>query len=521
MTKKQLYNALGITGIMLLAFIIYFKHWRYGLPMHWFVDEIITYNGVNGMIGGGIETPLVFNYPHLTFYLGYIAYKFFSLFTVIDDLNFFLRVIICGIALLSNICMFFTARLITGKDFYGFIALLISVFSLYPFEYLYYTGPDVMLYAVANVVFLVALHIYYAEEDLALKLYPLIGILIGLATSAKYHGILLGALWLTIHIEKGYIKDIRNNLKFIASCFLIVVSFALCNWKIFLDPTGFIDGFVFNFKHYAMEKNQGVEHNIPVLGYFETWVMYGFGLVGSIIFMVGIWYCLKNKSRRRLAITLLTVPVIIFIVLCRYRIVLGRNISQIAPVYHLFIMFGVMAIAELFHKYKIAGHIPIVLVGLLSLINIIYMVYINGYKDSYTYIENWIAENIEDGATIYLDNGAYDPVVDSTKYNICSTGPELSNRVPTLQEGEYYITSGLTYYRYIQQNDFYFLQSGYLYPEDAEFYYEKVNNLECVEEAESFCTTFGTNFRLKYLDIFSKNHDKFFAGPTIKVYTAK
>ena len=53
------------------------------------------------------------------------------------------------------------------KKFYmGFFRLL-SVFSLYGYAYLYYTGPDTMIYTIANVILFLGCLIYRGSSGTA------------------------------------------------------------------------------------------------------------------------------------------------------------------------------------------------------------------------------------------------------------------------------------------------------------------------------------------------------------------
>lgn len=516
--KMSLQKEKFILCIFVFAFIIYSFHWKFELPNYPFVDETLITNPVLDMLKS-IYAPLPFTYPHLAMYVGYFAYKIVSLFINIESFYYyyFIRIIICGTALLSNLCMYFAGKRITGRKRYGYICLLISLFSFYQFDYLWYSGPDVMLYAVSNVIFLVAIEMYYLEDEMkALKLYPVIAILIGLAMSAKYHGVLLGALWLSVHVAKGYFKDFQKNKVFLGNCFLIVASFLICNWKIFMDPKGFITGFAFNFTHYAAG-HIGIEHNIPLLGYVEAWILCGFGLFGAIIFVFGIIYCFRHKDYKKLSVVLLVVPVIVLFVLSRSVITLGRNIALIMPVFYFFEMLGIFAIeAEFIHKPRTGAVFSTALIILMVTANISGMIYMDGFEDSLEYMENWIADNIEAGSTIYV--GGYCPVVDKNVYDVRVIGYV----VPKLGVNEYYIDSSYGIGRYLQQKDYYFCKGDYMYPDLAEDYKAAISNLQLVCSAQTaFDACMHNDFRLKYVDFLTKSHDSYFKGPTLNLYRGK
>ena len=73
-----------------------------------------------------------------------------------------------------------------------------------------------MIYTIANVILFLGCLIYKdTQEDRVVYVwYPLIAVCIGLATAAKYHGILFGIFWLALHISRKYWKSYRNNFLF-------------------------------------------------------------------------------------------------------------------------------------------------------------------------------------------------------------------------------------------------------------------------------------------------------------------
>lgn len=516
--REAILEYAGVAAAMLVALVIYALHWRFELPLHPQADEGMITGGVQSLINDSIWVNLGFKYPHLTIYVGYLAYKFVSVFYHISDMVYFLRVIICGLALLSNLCMYLVGKKITGSKRYGFICLLVALFSMYQFQYLYYVGPDAMLYAISNAISFLAVEMYYAEDDKTVSYYPWMAVLIGLAISAKYHGVLLGVLWLAVHVSKGFWKDKRKNVTFVKNCFVIVLSFFVCNWKAVLAIKHFIDDFLFNFQHYATG-HIGIEHNSPLLAYMEAWVLHEFGLVGTIIFILGAIYCFRSQSKRKLAIILFLVPVILLIILTRSKISLGRNVAQILPVFYIFETYGFVFLEENLRHIRCGGGVCMTIVVILTFCNISAMLYMEGYKDSYSYIESWIPEHIEEGATVYVD-AVYAPVFDIEKYDV-RVVEQLPAGVPELETNEYYITSSYTFGRYIQQKDYYVLSQGYMYPEYAEIYNSAVEKLDCILNLEGVSQIFDSNFRVKYMDFFVRNHNVCYEGPTINVYKGR
>lgn len=125
-------------------------------------------------------------------------YRIASDFIDIKDITLFMRIVECGFGMLCNIFMYFTVKELTGSRRWGYIGLLFALFSLYQAEFLYYAGPDVLLYGMASIIIFLGVKIYKEDDEKKVFFlwYPLIAICIGLAVSSKYHGILFGLYWL-------------------------------------------------------------------------------------------------------------------------------------------------------------------------------------------------------------------------------------------------------------------------------------------------------------------------------------
>ncbi|MDY3909025.1 MAG: glycosyltransferase family 39 protein [Eubacterium sp.] len=494
------------------AFILYYKHWTFELPLHPNIDEKTTINAVRSMLSSDSYTYSAFNYPHLTFYYGMFWYKLVSAFCTISDLTLFLRAVICGFALISNICIYFAVKRLTGSRKWGYIGLLISIFSLYQMEYLYYSGPDTMLYGCANVVILLGI-IIFKEEDSKKSLYkwyPLIAIWIGLATAAKYHGILLGMYWLVIHVVKKNHKQLKANLSFILSCFLIVIAYLVCNISDLLYLKKFISEFFRNFSHYS-GGHIGLEHNFPLIGYLEPFFLYGFGVIGAFLMVLGLVELLKKKENRTIGVVLLVMPVLVFIVLCRYKVVLGRNICLIMPYTYLFLLYGLIALENII-KISQKKIIVNAVVFVMLLANVFAICVSENYDSSYQYAEEYIADNIPSGSVIYV-YGFYVPNIDEEKYTL------VTDQIPDhLEENEYYIDVEYQYDRYIQRKDYLLFKGEYMYPELAERYYAQNENFQELVSFRGITMRTGWRYRIGYFDCFKYKKGDYFIGPTIKIY---
>ena len=148
--RQQLVTMVMIATALILAFILYYFHWKYELPQHPNIDETIMLSNIETLLSGIMVTS--FNYPHLPYHYGYIMYRIACNFRDIKDITLFMRIVECGFGLLCNIFMYFTVKELTGSRRWGYIGLLFALFSLYQAEFLYYAGPDVLLYGMASII---------------------------------------------------------------------------------------------------------------------------------------------------------------------------------------------------------------------------------------------------------------------------------------------------------------------------------------------------------------------------------
>ena len=348
-TKKKIGMAAAVLVTLLAGMLVFYKHWQFELPGYPNVDEQLSLDCLHELLNqhiyaGDIYILDFFRYPHLTFYYALAGFRIVSKIFRGWDTDILLRFIICGTALLSNVCVYFTIRKITNSRKWAYIGFLLSVFSLYSFSYLFYTGPDTMMYAVANVIILLGTLIYQEEnEERSIYLwYPLLAICIGLATAAKYHGILFGLFWLILHIVKKYWKSYRNNYIFFLDCIVIVLVFCVCNYSMFFYFQRFVGDNLYNLQHYAWG-HPGIEHNLPLLGHLEAYGLTGYGIIGGLLLVLGIAAVIYRKKWKQLAVYLI-LPVFVILFLSKYHIMLGRNLSLVIPFTYLFWVYGLMAV---------------------------------------------------------------------------------------------------------------------------------------------------------------------------------
>lgn len=276
-----------------------------------------------------------------------------------------------------------------------------------------------------------------------------------------------------------------------------------------------MEGFIFNLKHYS-GGHIGIEHNFPLLAYTGIFALYGFGVTGTVLLLLGIISLIRNTYYRNLAITMLSMILVVIVVLSRYKIMLGRNIGLIVPFAPLFMTLGLYALEQ---NEKIRWKYKKICISLLAFImvcvNIVAVIISESYHSSYQYAEQWIKDNIPKGSTIYVDNAYYMPRIASKDYNIISDGTYPDK----LQDNEYFVTVGYASDRKIQEKDYLFFKGEYLYPELAEQYFDEIKKYSKIISFEGITYDVGLRYRIGYLDWLKYDKNQYYKGSTINIYS--
>lgn len=527
--KKKIGMAAAVMMTVAVGILVFYRHWQFELPGYPNVDELLSLDCIHELLNqhiyaGDIYILEFFRYPHLTFYYAVFGFRILSKLFTGWDIDILLRFLICGTAMFSNVCVYFTIRKLTGSRKWAYIGLVLSVFSLYAFSYLYYTGPDTMMYAIANVLVLLGTLLYKEEqEERSIYLwYPLLAIGIGLAMAAKYHGVLFGLFWLVLHIVKKYWKSYRNNFIFFLNCIVLALVFCVCNYSMFFYFRQFVGDNLYNLQHYAWG-HPGIEHNMPLLGYLEAYGLTGYGIAGGLLLLFGIYALIRGK-KWSLAAVYLILPLFIIVFLSKYHIMLGRNLSLVVPFQYIFWVYGLMEIEKLLlllsqRKGKETGKIKLaipVFVAVMVFINIFATLNTYRYELTYSRIIPWIEENIPEGATLYVTS--YAPNLDAEKYHMIDIGEEITKLPDTLAEDEYYIEVEYATGYFGQRKDYIIAQGGEMYPELKAIHEDKISGYTLVQSCEGITYGKEWKFRVGYLDVFRYSPKVYGAGPGIFVY---
>lgn len=554
--QKKVGMAAAVFLTLAAGMLLFYRHWQFELPLYPNVDEQLSLGCIYELLGqhlyaGDIYVLDFFRYPHLTFYYAAVGARILGKLLAGVDTVVVLRYVVCGTALLSNIFVYFSLRIMTKNRLYAYLGFLLSVFSLYGYAYLYYTGPDTLLYAVANLILLLGCLIWREkDEERAVYLwYPLLAVCIGLAMAAKYHGIVFGVFWLALHIGKKYWKRYRNNYLFFLDCIVLAFTFVLCNYSLFFYFKTFIGDNLYNLNHYAWG-HPGIEHNLPLLGYLEAYALSSYGIFGGLLLLLGLVYLIRRKEWGE-AVIFSLMPLVILLLLSKYSIVLGRNMSLVLPFAFLFMTYGLIEAEDFSVKLraqhsaagqkesseKAAGkavsrrlseksadkgaarntHVITAAVAvILVLINAATVLGNYRYDLTYNHAAAYIEENIPAGAKVYCTS--YMPVMDAQKYEIVEIGEDISLLPEKLNENEYFIDVEYATGYFSQKKDYLLFRGGDMYPDKKAAYEQKKGAYAVMETWRGISYGGEWKYRIGYFDLISKSPDKYYVGPTIIIY---
>lgn len=521
-TRKKAGMAAAVVVTLLAGLFVFYRHWQFELPFYPNVDEQLSLDCIYGLLdqhlyAGDIYILDFFRYPHFTFYYAALGVRILSRFLSGVDTVILIRYVVCGTALLSNVLIYFVVKMMTGSRRWAYIGLVLSVFSLYGYAYLYYTGPDTMIYAVANVILFLGCLIYKdTQADRVVYLwYPLIAVCIGLAAASKYHGILFGIFWLALHIGKQYWKSYRNNFLFFLNCILIVVVFCLCNYSMFFYFRTFVGDNMYNFNHYAWG-HPGIEHNLPLLGYLEAFGLTSYGAVGGILLLLGIRRLVRRKDWRQICVFLI-LPLFMILFLSKYRIMLGRNLSLILPFTYLFMVYGLMETETLLERSRFYRK-SVLAAALLLIVAFNVGTACNDYRYDLTYTEaaDYIASQIPEGASIYCTSFA--PNIDEERYTVIDIGEDISLLPDALGEEEYFVDVEYATGYFGQSKDYLVKEGADMYPELKAAYEEKSGAFPLKQRYPGITYGKEWKYRIGYGDAFKYDPGEYYIGPTITIY---
>ena len=168
--QKRVGMAAAVAVTLIAGLLLFYRHWQFELPLYPNVDEQLSLDCIFELLNqhlyaGDVYVLDFFRYPHLTFYYAVIGVRILGKLLSGADTVVLLRYVVCGTAVLSNVFIYFSIKIMTGSRKFGYLGFLLSLFSLYGYSYLFYTGPDTLMYAVANVIMLLGCLIFKDRDE--------------------------------------------------------------------------------------------------------------------------------------------------------------------------------------------------------------------------------------------------------------------------------------------------------------------------------------------------------------------
>ena len=518
-----------ITFIIILIFsslflIILVPHYlKNGLPyLH--TDEYITSNKIIDMIKKENFILDYFKYPGFNFYYGIIVFFLLIKLQIVNMVDFFsIRVLYVMTAILSNLILIYVITKITKNIIIGLIVFILSITGFYIYTNLYYAGPDTLMYALGNVIILFIIKIYYSDNsEKNIFLYYLVYcIIVGIAISTKFHGILLIIPLLILHILKKYYKSYKNNFILFINLIIILLIFIIFNFSMFTDFTKFLNDIIWNIKHYK-GTHIGMDDPYSWYTYTNALLLSEHDWMGLFFIIYGIMILIKKKKIDLLVLMIVT-PFVTILFLSRYQLSLVRNISFCIPFMYVFIGVALNEIFEINNKiqkinYKIFQIFAVIIIVFMVIKNVYLIHYFETAQSSLIVAEEYIKNSVPEGSRIFLQGGGYCPKIDKTKYII------IGNK--DLKKDDYVIDSSYSFGRFYNKTPW-FAGDNYMYITHKKNYENNLNKYILLKEfkgsiLQSRITLFPITYKLYNEILISKtNNDELYLGPTINIYRMK
>lgn len=505
-----------------------FQYLLLGLPYYLHSDEPITTDRVMSLVNNGTIALNYFRYPGLNFYYGVIVETVLNavgkLQGLIDALTHqgLVRVIYVFTAWLSGLLMYFPLKSLLGSRSRAAVGTVIGMYSMYLPGELWYAGPDTLLYAFGNIALLLLVKSLDTQDKdrVAFWLMPIWGIFIGFAVSVKYHAALMAVYMVWIFIRKKLYRVEAYKFAFLFSLVLIPLVFVCCNLYMFQSFDGFISDILWNFNHYE-GSHQGLDSAMPLVDYALVFLTFGFGIGGGFILLeIGN---LIRKRRTELLVSLLLLPVITLLVLGRYKLFLSRNVAFTMPFSNVLFVMGFYTLLDSLKKKKPGRILRCALVFLLCVtmtLDVYSLIATTEYQDSRDLAGQYIAENVEEGSTIFTRTGTNAngidrmPGIDPQKYTLVTSAFDAD-------EGDIVVDTSGRYARFYKKG----ILGAFgkeLYSSSREAYERELGDFTLIKRFEGLNLSSATErsdylpMRL-WLAIFA-DRDSVYWGPTIDIY---
>ena len=278
------------------------------------------------------------------------------------------------------------------------------------------------------------------------------GVAIGLTAAGKYNGAIIALMVVVAHLLRaGWRQLIDRKLLLSAyvalGTFLLVTPFAILDWQTFIGNVAY------EYLHYSSVGHPGREGGALLFYLGELGQNFGPLLLVALIGMGLLW-----RRDRRLAILLLSFPLVHFLFINLFVVRIDRMLLLLHPFLALFaglaIVAGVEGLGSMGGR-SVWPRLAALLLFVWPATIVVRADVARAAVSSQTLAADWIEANVPAGARIMVES--YAPYLDPGRYEITGI-MTLSRRTPAWlaeEAYEYAVFSSGIYQRYLEAPDFY------------------------------------------------------------------
>lgn len=541
-------SSVYVSKIVCFLFLIYLasislKIALASMPLYPNIDETLSSEISYFQYAKDSNGVIDFSYPGLTAYFGKFLLNFAAFFgfsvgqtnlnlesllsigtSTSNTQNVYL-IIRIGFVIANWVSLCFLYK--TLRKFHSFyvsfavIALLIG--SNYYHKYFFYSGPDFLSYTLGIFLLAILLRLVHlpSNSDYHLHYVILASIIVGMAISAKYQAVMAFGLLFSLLLGKYRVRRLHF---FLISLVVVPLVFFLCNPTI-LNPrnfTIFLSNMNTTVDRYS-NPSPGIDSDFTFFYYIRAFMDSSFSIVGLGFFCISLLISILRK--RWLLVLLLSFPFSILLPLSTYDVALARNISIAIPFY----VFGsVLGLDWIVSKSYLVQK-PIVLTPLILSVVVIFIAgnavkydsYAN-YTDSRVGASDWMRDNIDITATIYMSNGSrVDHPIMPRNYRVLTLADTA-----TLRPGDYLIESSFMYSPIYRVRDCFMCTRYFRYPAQIREHESRLEEFVLVKSFQS--DNVGDGNEIVFDSYGKERHNNIFiqgqslySGPSIRIYRKK
>jgi 4-amino-4-deoxy-L-arabinose transferase-like glycosyltransferase/tetratricopeptide (TPR) repeat protein len=431
--------------------------------------------------------PHIFNYPAFTFYIQwlgqallYVAGRISGDFPSPDHMQAAVegnpyRFIVMGrlITSLFGIASIYLIYRLGRRLYSAEVGLLAALFLALNFSHIYrgrFITTDIPLVFFILLAFVPILKIASRGKW---SHYVWAGIGVGLATGAKYPGLIAGTGIMAAHLfrhlgHKAPWRGIVLSKRLWLAAGVVLLSFFVASPFCLIDYTAFWRDFHFEQTHMALGHFGAPERSVSYGEYLFKILPGTLGLPVFGLCLAGIGYGLRKD--RNLSMMLLAFPLVYLAVVGSWKTAADHYILPVIP---FLLLFGALLLWKIYQMLSFRR--KEVVLGLVACLFVLPSIRdIHGYlsrpevKDNRTLARTWIERNIPKGAAVAKER--ITPVVSGKNYLVFELPLSIVNPKETeafydlrlYRDFDYIITSSEVYGRYLRKPD--------EYPVHARFY---------------------------------------------------